>query len=97
MASQNLFYQPETFEREPSTGSTIRDALLKTQMIGEEIQCEVNVIRSNLFGHRQVTNDPPTQPIGEPSCALDIILHNLDNLNQINDALKNICDRLGCA
>lgn len=93
MASQNLFYQPETFEREPSTGSTIRDALLKTQMIVEEIQCEVAVIRSNLFGQ---TNDPPTPPIGEPSCALDIILHNLDNLNRINDALKNICDRLGC-
>ena len=93
MASQNLFYQPETFEREPTTGSTIRDALLKTQMIVEEIQCEVNVIHSNLFGP---TNDPPTQPIGEPSCALDIILHNLDNLNRTNDVLKHICDRLGC-
>ena len=93
MASQNLFYQPETFEREPSTGSTIRDALLKTQMIVEEIQCEVAVIRSNLFGQ---TNDPPPTPIGEPSCALDVILSNLDNLNRTNDVLKNICDRLGC-
>lgn len=94
MASQNLFYQPETFEREPSTGSTIRDVLVKTQMIVEEIQCEVNVIHSNLFGQ---TNDPPTPPIGESSCALDVILHNnLDNLNRINDVLKNICDRLGC-
>lgn len=93
MASQNLFYQPETFEREPSTGSTIRDALLKTQMIVEEIQCEVSVIHTNLFGQ---ANDPPTSPIGEPSCALDIILHNLDNLTRINDVLKNICDRLGC-
>ena len=61
MASQNLFYQPETFEREPSTGSTIRDVLVKTQMIVEEIQ-----------------------------------YNNLDNLNRINDILKNICDRLGC-
>ena len=95
MTSQNLFYQPETFEREPSTGSTIRDALLKTQMIVEEIQCEANVIHSNLFG-QTVVNDPPTPPIGEPSCALDVILHNLDNLNRINDVLKNICDRLGC-
>ncbi len=95
MASQNLFYQPETFEREPSTGSTIRDALLKTQMIAEEIQCEVAVIHSNLFG-QTVVNDSPAPPIGEPSCALDVILHNLDNLNRINDALKNICDRLGC-
>lgn len=91
MASQNLFYQPETFEREPSTGSTIRDALLKTQMIAEEIQCEVNVIHSNLFGQ---ANDSPTPPIGKPECALDLIMHNLDNLNRINDVLKNICDRL---
>lgn len=93
MASQNLFYQPEEVKCEPAIGSTIRDALLKTQMMVEEIQCEVAVIRANLFGQ---TNDSPTPPIGEPSCALDVILHNLDNLNQINGALKNICDRLGC-
>ena len=93
MASQNLFYQPGAVECEPAIGSTIRDSLLKTQMIVEEIQCEVSVIHSNLFGQ---TNDSPAPPIGEPSCALDIILHNLGNLNRINNALKNICDRLGC-
>lgn len=93
MASQNLFYQPETFEREPSTGSTIRDALLKTQTTAEEIRCKVSVIHTNLFGQ---ANDPPTPQIGEQWCALDVILHNLDNLNQINNVLKNICDRLGC-